>query len=62
MQQNLIKLKLIKNLTLDLSKVKIQSKIDPKIFNSFKKAIKNISSFIRNNYLKILSLKIMVQH
>ena len=34
-----------KNLTLDLSKVKMQSKIDPKIFNSFKKAIKNISSF-----------------
>ncbi len=34
-----------KNLTLDLSKVKMQSKIDPKIINSFKKAIKNISSF-----------------
>ena len=33
------------NLSLDLSKTKIQSKVEPQIFNSFKKAIKNISSF-----------------
>ena len=34
-----------KDLTLDLSKIKTQSKAEPQIFNSFKKAIKNISSF-----------------
>ncbi len=33
------------DLSLNLSKIKIQSKVEPKIFNSFKKAIKNISSF-----------------
>ena len=33
------------DLSLDLSKIKIQSKVEPQIFNSFKKAIKNISSF-----------------
>ena len=38
--------KMSKNiLSLDLSKIKIQSKAEPRIFNSFKKAIKNISSF-----------------
>jgi len=31
------------DLSLDLSKIKIQSKVEPQIFNSFKKAIKNIS-------------------
>ena len=40
------KVKISKNdLSLDLSKIKIQSKVEPQIFNSFKKAIKNISSF-----------------
>jgi len=34
-----------KNLILNISKVKPKSKIEPQIFNSFKKAIKNISSF-----------------
>ncbi len=34
-----------KNLILNISKVKLKSKIEPQIFNSFKKAIKNISSF-----------------
>ena len=34
-----------KDLSLDLSKIKIKPKVEPKIFNSFKKAIKNISSF-----------------
>ena len=33
------------DLSLDLSKIKIQPKVEPQIFNSFKKAIKNISSF-----------------
>ncbi len=40
------RVKISKNdLSLDLSKIKIQSKVEPQIFNSFKKAIKNISSF-----------------
>ena len=40
------KVKISKNdLSLDLSKIKIQPKVEPLIFNSFKKAIKNISSF-----------------
>ncbi len=40
------KVKISKNdLSLDLSKIKIQSKVQPQIFNSFKKAIKNISLF-----------------
>ena len=40
------KVKISKNdISLDLSKIKIQSKVEPQIFNSFKKAIKNISSF-----------------
>ncbi len=40
------KVKISKNdLSLDLSKIKIESKVEPQIFNSFKKAIKNISSF-----------------
>ncbi len=46
-----------KNLTLDPSKVKIQSKIDPKIFNSFKKAIKNISSFHKKQLPKNIVFK-----
>ncbi len=46
-----------KNLTLDLSKVKMQSKIDPKIFNSFKKAIKNISSFHKKQLPKNIVFK-----
>ncbi len=46
-----------KNLTLDLSKVKIQSKIDLKIFNSFKKAIKNISSFHKKQLPKNIVFK-----
>ncbi len=33
------------DLTLDLSKIKMQPKVEPQIFNSFKIAIKNISSF-----------------
>jgi len=33
------------DLSLDLSKIKIKSKVEPQIFNSFKRAIKNISSF-----------------
>ena len=40
------RVKISKNdLSLDLSKIKIQSKVESQIFNSFKKAIKNISSF-----------------
>ena len=46
-----------KDLTLDLSKIKIQSKIDPKIFSSFKKAIKNISSFHKKQLPKNIVFK-----
>ena len=31
------------DISLDLSKIKIKPKVEPQIFNSFKKAIKNIS-------------------
>ena len=46
-----------KDLTLDLSKIKTRSKIDPKIFNSFKKAIKNISSFHKRQLPKNIIYK-----
>ena len=46
-----------KDLTLDLSKIKTQSKIDPIIFNSFKKAIKNISSFHKKQLPKNIIYK-----
>ena len=46
-----------KDLTLDLSKIKTQSKIDPIIFNSFKKAIKNISSFHKKQLPKDIIYK-----
>ena len=57
------KVKISKNdLSLDLSKIKIQSKVEPQIFNSFKKAIKIFHHFTKNNYLKILPILIIVQH
>ena len=46
-----------KELTLDLSKIKTQSKIEPQIFNSFKKAIKNISSFHKKQLPKNIIYK-----
>ena len=46
-----------KDLTLDLSKIKTRSKIDPIIFNSFKKAIKNISSFHKKQLPKNIIYK-----
>ncbi len=46
-----------KDLTLDLSKIKTQSKIEPQIFNSFKKAIKNISSFHKKQLPKNIIYK-----
>ena len=46
-----------KDLTLDLSKIKTHSKIEPQIFNSFKKAIKNISSFHKRQLPKNIIYK-----
>ena len=46
-----------KDLTLDLSKIKTLSKIEPQIFNSFKKAIKNISSFHKKQLPKNIAFK-----
>ncbi len=46
-----------KDLTLDLSKIKTQSNIEPKIFYSFKKAIKNISSFHKKQLPKNIIYK-----
>ncbi len=46
-----------KDLTFDLSKIKSKSKIEPQIFNSFKKAIKNISSFHKRQLPKNIVYK-----
>ena len=46
-----------KDLTLNLSKIKSQSKIEPQILNSFKKAIKNISSFHKKQLPKNIIYK-----
>ena len=47
----------IKDISLDLNKIKSKSKIDPDIFNSFKKAIKNISLFHKKQLPKDIILK-----
>ena len=46
-----------KDLILDLTKIKSQSEIEPKILNSFKKAIKNISSFHKKQLPKDIVFK-----
>ena len=46
-----------KDLSFDLSKTNSKSKIDPQIFNSFKKAIKNISSFHKRQLPKNIIYK-----
>ena len=46
-----------KDLLFDLSKTNSKSKIDPQIFNSFKKAIKNISSFHKRQLPKNIIYK-----
>jgi len=47
----------IKDISLDLNKIKSKSEIDPDIFNSFKKAIKNISLFHKKQLPKDIILK-----
>ncbi len=46
-----------KDLTLDLSKIKTRSKVEPQVFNSFKKAVKNISTFHKKQLPKNIIYK-----